>query len=92
LLAKINLVFFLVMFLGGFIIKVLMKNRMSEDTLISTRLLFAIKSSGFAVVTALELFGDEVAIPATVMSVLVLVYLLALVFEASLKKKKNASN
>ena len=84
LLFKINLVFFLVMFLGGYVIKLIFNNRMPSEKLISTRLLFAIKSSGFAVVTAMELFGERVAIPATVMSVLVLVYLFVLVFEANI--------
>jgi len=87
LLLKINIVFLIVMFLGGFLIKLLLNKKMIEEKVISTRLLFAIKSSGFAVVTAMELFGEKVAVPATVMSVLVLVYLLVMVFEQSLQKK-----
>ncbi len=87
LLFKINLVFFIVMFFGSYVFKFIIKNKVSPAKAISTRLLFAIKSSGFAVVTAMELFGDRVAIPATVMSVLVLVYLFALIFESSMQKK-----
>jgi len=87
LLLKINMVFLIVMFIGGFLIKLLLNKKMIEEKVISTRLLFAIKSSGFAVVTAMELFGEKVAVPATVMSVLVLVYLLVMVFEQSLEKK-----
>jgi len=86
LLLKINLIFFIVMFIGSYLFKLILNNKMSYEKVISTRLLFAIKSSGFAVVTAMELFGEKVAIPATVMSVLVLVYLLVLVFEGNLKR------
>ncbi len=57
-------------------------NRISKDKAILTsdNLLLTIKSSGFAVVSALELFGQKAAIPTAVLPIFVLLYLLYLSF------------
>ncbi len=50
----------------------------SPQVATTQKLLLTIKSSGFAVVTALTLFGEEAAIPSAVLAVTVLAYLLFL--------------
>ena len=75
-LIKVISVLFFIMFIVGWIIKKLLKNKISKEDIISTQLLYSVKSSGFAVVTAIELFGNKSAIPATVLSVMTLAYLL----------------
>ncbi|MCU4165179.1 hypothetical protein [Carboxylicivirga caseinilyticus] len=57
-------------------------NRISKNKAIITsdNLLITVKSSGFAVVTALELFGQKAAIPTAVLPIFVLFYLLYLSF------------
>lgn len=57
--------------------------------LISQNLLLTIKSSGFAVVTALTLFGKKAAIPTAVLPIFVLLYLLFLSFRHDFKQKKS---
>jgi len=47
-------------------------------TRIPQNMLATIKSSGFAVFTALTLFGKEAAIPSAVLAVMVLLYLIFL--------------
>lgn len=54
----------------------------------SQNLLLTIKSSGFAVVTALTLFGQKAAIPTAGLAIFVLLYLLFLSFRLELKNKK----
>jgi len=68
---------FLVIFFGGSYLlgKFINKNNNSEQ-LISSQLLFTIKNHGFAVITAIELFGNKASIPATVMDITILFYLL----------------
>ena len=85
-LIKVISVLFAVMFIGSFILKQVLKNKLSKPDLISTQLLYSVKSSGFSVVTAIQLFGNKSAIPATVLSVMTLVYLLFLIFSNSTKK------
>lgn len=84
MLIKISVIFFIIMAGIGMIYSVIMKNKITHEEIISHKLLFAIKSSGFAVVTSIDIFGIKSALPATIMSVCVLVYLLTLVL---LKKK-----
>lgn len=55
---------------------------------ITQNLLLTIKSSGFAVVTALTLFGEKAAIPSAILAVFVLAYLLSLSFINDFKYKK----
>jgi len=79
LLISILFVFIIIMFgIGKIIGRILPKSNSQEDIL-SKKLLFAIKSSGFAVVTAIDTFGVEAAIPATIMSIVVVLYLLSLI-------------
>jgi len=78
---KISFLLFLSMFGVSYLLKlILQKTKTSPQNIISYELLYAIKSSGFAVVTSLELFGDKAAIPATVLSVMTLVFLLFKIF------------
>jgi BASS family bile acid:Na+ symporter len=88
-LFKVLSVLFLVMFIGSGLIKLLFSKQKSNEDIISTRLLFSIKSSGFAVVTAMSLFSGKTAVPATVMSVLVLVFFLSLVVENKILDKNK---
>ena len=85
-LIKVVSVLFVVMFIGSFILKQILKNKLSKPDLISTQLLYSVKSSGFSVVTAIQLFGNKSAIPATVLSVMTLVYLLFLILKNSRSK------
>ena len=87
ILFKVSLVLFISMFVLGQIYDFLLfklginaKERMTQN------LTLVLKSSGFSVVTALQLFGEEGVIPSAVMSVFVLAYLLFLTFKQSLKK------
>ena len=76
LLGELVLTFIFIMFIGGKLLELVLKSKVSKDIIIADKLIFTIKSSGFAVVTAIQVFGDEAAVPATVMSVMVLMYLL----------------
>lgn len=51
-----------------------------KELITSLNLLSTIKSSGFAVVTSMSLFGKEAAIPSAILSIFVLLYLLFLSF------------
>ncbi len=88
LLSKIAIALLFVMVIVASIYSFIFNRKKEYPQRISQKLLFGIKSSGFAVVTSLDLFGDRAAIPATVMSVLVLLYLLSLIVFYS---KKNSS-
>lgn len=57
--------------------------------ILSETLMLTIKSSGFAVVTALTLFGENAAIPSAVMSIFVLLYLLTHNVRYSLRRRKR---
>ena len=59
------------------------KMMVSNDLIITQNMLATIKSSGFSVVTALTLFGQEAAIPSAVLAVMVLVYLIYLSLTSS---------
>lgn len=89
LLAEIVISFLVIMFGGGKLLEIILKKKVSKGEIIANTLIFSIKSSGFAVVTAIQVFGDEAAVPATVMSVMVLVYLL---LEMSFSKIRNSAN
>ena len=80
LVLSIFLVFFVIMYLITKSYGHIVRNKLPKEDIISQQLLFSIKSSGFAVVTAIDLFGVRAAIPATIMSVAVLIYLLYLLF------------
>lgn len=65
--------------------------RRPYPTVLSEILMLTIKSSGFAVVTALTLFGEQAAIPSAVMSIFVLLYLLTHNLRYSLRKRKKTA-
>lgn len=88
LLLICSLVLFLSTFGVGMILeKVLKYLGYNRKRIISLNLLSTIKSSGFAVVTAMSLFGKEAAIPSAILSVFVLLYLLFLSFRESMFSK-----
>ncbi|MBI9066549.1 MAG: hypothetical protein JEZ09_04610 [Salinivirgaceae bacterium] len=78
-LATISLIFFISMFVLGYLynrmaiyLKIPYSNRVSQN------LLLTVKSSGFTASVSLALFGKEAAVPSAIMAVLVLVYLIYL--------------
>lgn len=87
LVLKIIPAFIFVMFVLTRLYAILMKNKLSAEDIITNKLLLSIKSSGFSIVLALELFNTRAAIPATIMSIMVLVYLLFLVFTKQYKDR-----
>ncbi len=90
-LVQIALVLFISMFVSGGVMGIVLGNKFSYKDVVTTRLMFTIKSSGFAVVTAMELFGEKAAVPATVMSVFVLLYFFSLLLEQNLLEKITSS-
>lgn len=79
ILLLVSLVLFIGIFgLGWFYEWFSKKIGISAPVAVTQNLLVTIKSSGFAVVTALTLFGTEAAIPSAVMAIFVLMYLLYL--------------
>ncbi|WP_164977467.1 bile acid:sodium symporter family protein [Ancylomarina salipaludis] len=84
----VALVLFLSIFgLGWVYEKFAARIGVKKEVAMTQNLLLTIKSSGFAVVTALTLFGKEAAIPSAVMAVFVLLYLLYLSFRMEYRKK-----
>lgn len=59
-----------------------------KERIVSQNLMLSIKGSGFSVVTAFVLFGKESTVPAAMLSVMVLLYLLFLGFRQDFKEKK----
>ncbi|MDE5419113.1 hypothetical protein L3049_14015 [Labilibaculum sp. DW002] len=89
ILFLVALVLFLSIFgLGWFYEWFSKKIGISAPVAVTQNLLVTIKSSGFAVVTALTLFGKEAAIPSAVMAIFVLLYLLYL----SIRKEYFGTN
>ncbi len=77
LLLKFSLIFFLVMFVAGFLFNLIMKKAGKDSSfIISSTLSFVIKSSAFAAVTAITFFDKEAAMPAAVLSVFVTTYII----------------
>ena len=64
------------------------KFKQSPSLTITQNMLTTIKSSGFSVVTALTLFGQEAAIPSAVLAVVVLLYLIYLSLKSSKSVKR----
>lgn len=81
---KLSICFLLIVLIIPEVLGNVLKSFISYKDAISVKLLFSIKSAGFAIVTALELFGKQAAVPSTVFSIIILVYLLYLLL---LKKK-----
>lgn len=89
-LLQIFSVLFLATFVTGEIFSLVMKRYSSNTSRIITQnMLLTIKSSGFSVVTAYTIFGQEAAVPSAVLSVVVLMYLLFLSLKSDIKEKKQ---
>ncbi len=88
----VSLVLFLSIFGLSFVYeKIATKLGLNKELIVTQNLLLTIKSSGFAVVTALSLFGKEAAIPSAVMAIFILLHLLYLSFRMAYRKKKSLS-
>lgn len=93
MLLKIGFVLFLTHFVLGLAYEKLCKLlRRNEVKAMSENLLLTVKSSGFAVVTAITLFGQKAAIPTAGLAIFVLLYLLFLSFRVEHKEKKRQDN
>ena len=75
-----SFIFFVAMFVAGFVFEKIYKNKKPRDLRISQNLMLTIKSSGFAAGTALSVFGVESALPAAIMAVFVILYLIVASF------------
>lgn len=85
LLLICSFILFISTFGIGFVLEKLFKYLgYKRNRIVVLNLLATIKSSGFAVVTAMSLFGKETAIPSAILSVFVLLYLLFLSFRESI--------
>jgi len=88
ILFRVSLILFISIFVLGQVYDyILLKLKISPQERMSQNLILTLKSSGFSVVTALQLFGEKVVIPSAVMSVFVLLYLLFLTFKQAVQKK-----
>jgi len=81
-----SLVLFLSIFVLGALFYFIPLTNSVESTGISNTLLLTIKSSGFAVVTSVELFGKIAAIPAALLSIFVLLFLITFSVFQNVKK------
>jgi BASS family bile acid:Na+ symporter len=94
ILTEINLVFlssvilFSAIILSGIVHYLLVKNKQISPINISKNLMLTVKSSGFAITVALILFESKASVPAAVMSILVLVWLIILNFMYSVQQEK----
>jgi len=90
ILLLVSLVLFLGIFGLGWIFEFVSRRcRLEPSIAMTQKLLVTIKSSGFAVVTALSLFGEEAAIPSAIMAIFVLAYLLYLSIRKELWDSKK---
>lgn len=88
LLLNISLIFFISIFVLGQLYDMLLtKLKVKADEKMSQNLVLVLKSSGFSVVTSMQLFNETVVIPSAVLSVFVLLYLLFLSFKKYLSEK-----
>ncbi|MBS2211065.1 hypothetical protein KEM09_06615 [Carboxylicivirga mesophila] len=89
ILLQIGLVLLLTHFVLGLVYeKIASLFKRNTVKVMSENLLLTIKSSGFAVVTAITLFGQKAAIPTAGLAIFVLLYLLFLSFRLELRSKK----
>jgi len=87
ILFRVSLILFISMFVLGQVYDFILKRlNINSEERISQNLILTLKSSGFSVVTALQLFNETVVIPSAVMSVFVLAYLLFLTFKQYLRR------
>lgn len=73
-----SVILFISIFISGLIFIILSRRSNDKKTAISRNLMLTIKGSGFAIATTLILFDKSSAIPASVMSIFVLLYLISL--------------
>lgn len=73
-----SVILFVAIFVSGTILLIISKNNKDKQSVISKNLMLTIKSSGFAIATTLILFDQSSAIPAAVMSIFVLLYLITM--------------
>ncbi len=90
ILLRIALILFVTHFVMGLIYeKLFLFLKRDKVKVMSENLLLTIKSSGFAVVTAITLFGQKAAIPTAGLAIFVLLYLLFLSFRMEMKEKSR---
>ena len=71
-----GIIFFITMFISGFLFSYLFAKKISRSSNISYNLMLTIKSSGFAAATSITLFDTKAALPAAILSIFMLLYLL----------------
>ena len=86
-LLRISLIIFTSIFILGLAHWLITKKKVSLENRISSNLMLTIKSSGFAAGTTLAVFGERSALPAAIMAVFVLLYLIFVGFMYSKKQK-----
>ncbi len=70
------IIFIISMFILGLVYSKLISRKINKELNISQNFMLTIKSSGFSAATALTLFESKAAVPAAVLSIFVLLYLL----------------
>ncbi len=83
---KTSAILFLAIFLSGIIHMIITRKQKAKKLQISKTLMLTIKGSGFAIAVTLILFEQKSAIPAAVMSIMVLLWLITLNIYYSRKK------
>ncbi|WP_439185029.1 bile acid:sodium symporter family protein [Carboxylicivirga taeanensis] len=90
ILLRIGLILFLTHFVLGLVYeKLALLLKRDKVKVMSENLLLTVKSSGFAVVTAITLFGQKAAIPTAGLAIFVLLYLLFLSFRMDWQQKSR---
>ena len=91
ILFKVSSILFIAMFVLGQVYDLILnKLGVSPKERMTQNLILVLKSSGFSVVIALQLFGEEGVIPSAVMSVFVLAYLLFLTFRQAMGRTNKS--
>lgn len=86
---KTSAVLIVAIFISGVLYLFFTKKTTNKELQVSKNLMLTIKSSGFAIAVTLILFEQKSAIPATVMSILVLLWLISLNIYYSQNNKRN---
>lgn len=92
ILIKSSIILYISMFLLDKLYIKIFKNKLNRQLLISHSLMLSIKSSGFAIATALTFVGERAAIPASILSVFVLIFLIYKSFNLPQKEIKDSKN
>lgn len=83
---KASFILILAIFVSGIVYLYLTRKNTNKKQQISKNLMLTVKSSGFAIAVTLILFEQKSAVPAAVLSIIVLLWLIALNIYYSLKK------